>query len=83
MKEKPSRRRVKKVAQPDLLLRVVRAVPDSWLDSLLTGPDAVVGAPPYGCPDIENLCKAIRVRIRAVFGEQQSPSRPSSTEPPK
>lgn len=75
MREKPSRRRVKKAApQPDLMLAVIRAVPDNWLDSLLTGPNAVVGAPPYGCPDIEALCKAIRERIRTVFGDLRQES---------
>lgn len=40
------------------------AIPTSWLDSLLTGPDAVVGKPPYGCPDVVRLLKAITERQR-------------------
>ena len=69
------RRRMKNKKKPaptkaDLLLLAVNAVPDTWLDSLLTGPDAAVGPPPYGCPDIERLCKAIRERIRTAFGER-------------
>jgi len=40
-------------------------VPDSWLDPLLTGPDAVLKGPgPWGCAEIEALLKAVRTRIR-------------------
>lgn len=48
--------------------RLVACVPDSWLDSLLTGPDAVLtGAPgTWACPDIENLLRAIRERMEAL-----------------
>jgi hypothetical protein len=41
-------------------------LPTNWLNPLLTGPKAVVGKPPYGCPDIERLCKAIAERIRTA-----------------
>jgi hypothetical protein len=37
-------------------------IPMTWLDPLLTGPDAVIGKPPYGCPDIERLLNALRQR---------------------
>lgn len=40
-------------------------VPLTWLDPMLTGPDAVIGDPPYTCKDIEAVCKAIRRRIEA------------------
>lgn len=43
--------------------KVLAAFPDSWLDPLLTGPNAVVGKPPFGCPDIERLLAAIKERI--------------------
>jgi hypothetical protein len=43
-----------------------KELPTNWLDPLLTGPKAVVGQPPYGCPDIERLCKAIAERIRTA-----------------
>lgn len=45
------------------LERAAEAIPTSWLDSLLTGPDAVVGKPPFGCPDVEALLNAIKNRI--------------------
>lgn len=38
-------------------------VPHTWLDSLLTGPDNVLGAYPYQAADIERLLGAIRERI--------------------
>jgi hypothetical protein len=37
-------------------------IPSNWLDSLLTGPGAVVGKPPYNCKDIENILNAIRAK---------------------
>lgn len=42
---------------------VLAAFPTSWLDNLLTGPDAVIGKGPWGCPDIERLLAAIKKRI--------------------
>lgn len=46
-------------------------VPTSWLDGLLTGPNAVIGSPPYGCQDIERLLRAIKAAIRsAAEGER-------------
>jgi hypothetical protein len=42
------------------------AVPTNWVDSLLTGPDAVIGKYPFGCPDIQNLLLAIRRRIAEI-----------------
>ena len=38
-------------------------IPTSWLDPLLTGPEAVIGDPPYDCRDIERLLNAIRKRM--------------------
>ena len=44
--------------------RFSNLVPTSWLDPLLTGPDAVLkGTGPWGCPDIERLLLAIKKRI--------------------
>lgn len=40
-----------------------KAVPTSWLDSLLTGPGKVIGSPPYDGKDIERLLDAVRQRI--------------------
>lgn len=40
---------------------VIFAVPDTWLDPLLSGPEAI--NVPASCPDIERLCNAIRMRL--------------------
>jgi hypothetical protein len=43
--------------------RIQNAIPENWLDPLLTGPDAVLRDPPWNCPDIERLLNAIRKRL--------------------
>jgi hypothetical protein len=43
--------------------RAINAVPTTWLDSLLTGPDAVIGKQPFVGTDIERLLTAIRKRV--------------------
>jgi hypothetical protein len=45
------------------LEEAARIIPTNWLDSLLSGSDAVIKQPPYNCTDIENLLRAIKVRI--------------------
>ena len=46
----------------------VRAIPTTWLDPLLTGPDGsrAIGSPPYDNHDIERLLFAVRSRLRAL-----------------
>jgi hypothetical protein len=44
----------------------VEAVPTTWLDSILTGPDKVIAAPPYTGPHIEAILRAVRARIVAL-----------------
>lgn len=46
---------------------ILEAIPATWLDSLLTGPDAVVAKSPYDCPDIERLLQAIRERVQTIM----------------
>lgn len=41
-------------------------IPTNWLDSLLSGPDAVLGPPPWHCPDIERLLAALRSSLNAA-----------------
>ena len=41
-------------------------IPTNWCDPLLTGPNAVIGKPPYNCKDIERLLNAIRVQQAAA-----------------
>jgi hypothetical protein len=49
---------------------IIDAVPDNWLDPLLTGPEAVIGKQgPYTARDIENVLRAIRERVIAAVGE--------------
>lgn len=43
-----------------------KAIPTNWLDSLLSGDEAVVGKPPWNCPELESLLSAVRERIRAL-----------------
>lgn len=38
-------------------------VPTNWTDELLSGPDAVLGKPPWDCRDIERLLLRLRSRI--------------------
>lgn len=45
-------------------------VPTTWLDNLLTGPNAVIGKSPYDCPAIEALCKGIKERILVTYKKE-------------
>lgn len=58
--------------QADTVAACAEQIPTSWLDNLLTGPDAVVGKPPYNCPDIERLLSALQTRIRAIADDLRS-----------
>lgn len=44
---------------------ILDAIPTTWLDPLLTGPDAIA-KPPYTCTDIERLMNAVRERVKAI-----------------
>lgn len=46
----------------DIREECAKAIPTTWLDPLLTGPDKIA-APPYTGPQIEALLQAIRDRI--------------------
>lgn len=43
------------------LQQVLDAIPTSWLDPLLSGPDKVIVKSP--CPEIEKLLTVLRARI--------------------
>ena len=61
--------------------RILNAIPGSWFDPLLTGPDAVIGNPPYSCKDIENLLLAIRRKIETLINPaQKAPMRAPSAK---
>lgn len=46
--------------------KAIKAIPTSWLDSLLSGPNAVDGKPTDGCPYIEAVLKGIADRIAGM-----------------
>ena len=48
-------------------------VPTTWLDPMLTGDKAVIGKPPWGCPDVEKLLRAVRDLIRARAALEEKP----------
>jgi hypothetical protein len=54
-------------ARADAIRDAVECVPVNWLDTLLTGPDAVLpkGVHGYNCTDIERLLNGIRQRLES------------------
>lgn len=44
----------------------VAAVPTTWLDDILTGPNAVIREQPWGCPEVERILSAVRKRIEKI-----------------
>jgi hypothetical protein len=67
---KPSVATVPRDAYTDLGNRLIAAVPTSWLDPLLTGPDAI-GKLPFGCPEIEALMTGVSNRLRRILYEHR------------
>lgn len=55
------------------LADVLAAIPDNWLDSLLTGSKAAIGRYPYDGDDIERLLRAVRARVAALPPVPQPP----------
>jgi hypothetical protein len=51
-------------ARQETWAAAIECVPTNWLDTLLTGPDAVIDEPPYACPEIEVLLRAVITRMR-------------------
>jgi hypothetical protein len=52
---------------------VLEAIPTSWLDSLLTGPNAVLpSGGRFDCGDIERLLSAVKDRLAALVAEQEA-----------
>lgn len=58
------------LAQPAQSVDVDAIVPTSWLDSMLTGPHAVIGKPPYDCDDIERVLNEVRFKLTAALQEK-------------
>jgi len=61
-----TRKKSKRNPLADAASHIAAAVPTNWLDSILTGPKAVVGKPPWGCPDVERILWAVRERVTAA-----------------
>ncbi len=59
----------KEIGQNRLRKALLDAVPNNWLDPLLTGPKAVIGQPPYNCKDIERLLNAVRARVSSTVSD--------------
>ncbi len=55
--------------------KLLAVFPRNWVDPLLSGPDAVLGKPPWGCPDIERLLQKIEARQYALMSEHISQAR--------
>ena len=56
-------------ARAQALKEAAQEVPTTWLDPMLTGPDAI-GSPPFGGTQIEQLCRRIAGRIRSLAGAE-------------
>jgi hypothetical protein len=54
-------------------------IPSNWCDSLLTGDKAALQGKPgtWGCPDIERLLNAIRIKLALAIGAQEVKARAS------
>lgn len=55
--------------------RVLDAIPSNWCDSLLTGPQNVLGDAPVSCPQIERLLRAVRTRVEQALPKPKKPAR--------
>ena len=51
---------------------IEKAFPSNWCDPILTGPAKVLGNYPFGCPDIEKVVQAIKVRVLQAAREYES-----------
>ena len=61
------------LADPDVVREeCANLIPTSWLDPLLTGPNAVIGEHPYDEYDIDNLLRSVRGRIIGAPRETDS-----------
>jgi hypothetical protein len=45
---------------------ILKVIPTSWCDPMLTGKDAVICQPPYSCADIERVMWTIKKRLEEV-----------------
>ncbi len=66
---KPKRKGAVKKADRLFYEKLLAVIPRNWLHPLLTGPDAVLGKPPWGCPDVERLLQKIEAQQYALMSE--------------
>lgn len=61
-----------RVVRERIVRECAEQVPTTWLDNLLTGPNAVLkgNGGTWGCPEIEAVCKGIKSRILALSNEK-------------
>ena len=66
---------MQRVVRERIVRKCAEQVPTTWLDDLLTGPNAVLkgNGGTWGCPEIEALLKAIKSRILALSNEKGQP----------
>lgn len=75
-----NRRALPAVSREAVLDEAVAAVPKTWLDPLLTGPEAALSkdAGKWGCPDIEALLNGVANRIANLSAlAHPAPSEPT------
>jgi hypothetical protein len=55
-------------AQADIAKKMIDELPTSWLDPLLTGPQAVLKTKggTWGCPEVEAVLRGVKARLEAV-----------------
>lgn len=63
----PKRRTKSEIVAAAERERCARLVPTTWLDPLLSGPNAI--KTPMGCREVEALLRGIQDRIRALPNE--------------
>lgn len=73
-KAKGDAKRTKRSAgsQQRVVSRLIACLPTTWLDPILTGPQAVIETKgPWGCRDIENIIGAIRKRMNSEAANEK------------
>lgn len=72
--ERAKARSQQRVVRERIVRECAEQVPTTWLDNLLTGPNAVLkgNGGTWGCPEIEAVCKGIKARILALSNAAMS-----------
>lgn len=72
--ERAKARSQQRVVRERIVRECAEQVPTTWLDNLLTGPNAVLkgNGGTWDCPEIEAVCKGIKARILALSNAAMS-----------